>query len=292
MTSTSSTSAERWKSSTSSETNCRGLRQQRAGDAGIGRGQRVDRDQPAIDRDADRRGAQRIVADRLQRQAERRMDDAPRQQEQHEQRRRGCRHRRCGRTRSKSNRPSSGPTTTPCRPSAPPVSRGQPLASLEQDQRDAERHHQPRQVGAAQHQQAGERSPAAPQPATATREAEQRIGVDVLGEQAGGIGAEAEERRVAERDDAGIAQDQVEREREQREDGDLVQRAGACAGARRSAANGARPRRRSPASASGARRREARRPRVDRGAPSAVVTALREQALRPHHQHDDHHARR
>ena len=43
----------------------------------------------------------------------------------------------------------------------------------------------------------------------------------VLGEEARDIGAEAEERRVAERDDAGIAEQQVEREREQAEDRDL-----------------------------------------------------------------------
>ena len=39
----------------------RGLGEQRAGDAGIERGQRVDRDQPPVDGDADRGGAQRIV---------------------------------------------------------------------------------------------------------------------------------------------------------------------------------------------------------------------------------------
>ena len=51
---------------------------------------------------------------------------------------------------------------------------------------------------------------------------QQRLGDDpVLGQQARGVGAEAEEGRVAERDDAGVAQDQVEREREQAEDGDL-----------------------------------------------------------------------
>ena len=44
-----------------------------------------------------------------------------------------------------------------------------------------------------------------------------RLGDDaVLGQQPGAIGADAEERGVAERDDAGIAEDQVEREREQR----------------------------------------------------------------------------
>ena len=43
----------------------------------------------------------------------------------------------------------------------------------------------------------------------------------MLGQQRGSVGAEAEKRRVAERDDAGIAEDQIEREREQSEPGDL-----------------------------------------------------------------------
>ena len=64
---------------------CGGLRQQRAGDAGIDGGERVDRDQPRVDRDADRGGAQRIALHRAQRQAERRVDDAPREQEENEQ---------------------------------------------------------------------------------------------------------------------------------------------------------------------------------------------------------------
>jgi hypothetical protein len=45
----------------------------------------------------------------------------------------------------------------------------------------------------------------------------------VLGEQRRGVGADAEEGGVAERDDAGVAEDQVEREREQGQDRDLVE---------------------------------------------------------------------
>ena len=63
----------------------RRLGREPAGDAGIERRDGVDRDQPAVDRNADRSRPQRIVADRAQRQAERRMHDAPRQQEHHEQ---------------------------------------------------------------------------------------------------------------------------------------------------------------------------------------------------------------
>ena len=44
-----------------------------------------------------------------------------------------------------------------------------------------------------------------------------RLGDDaVQGQQPGAIGADAEERGMSERDDAGIAEDQIERQREQR----------------------------------------------------------------------------
>src|SRR5688572_7560911 len=44
----------------------------------------------------------------------------------------------------------------------------------------------------------------------------------MLGEQPCGIGADPEERSMAERDDAGVAEDEVERQREQRGDRDLA----------------------------------------------------------------------
>src|SRR5713101_5807453 len=44
----------------------------------------------------------------------------------------------------------------------------------------------------------------------------------MLGEKAGGVRADAEIRGVAERDDSRVAEDQVERQREQRRDGDLA----------------------------------------------------------------------
>ena len=44
----------------------------------------------------------------------------------------------------------------------------------------------------------------------------------VMGEKPGGVGAQAEERRMAERDDARIAEDQVERQREQSRNEDLA----------------------------------------------------------------------
>ena len=64
--------------------------------------------------------------------------------------------------------------------------------------------------------------PSTPAASVPTASPTQRVGHHVLGEQRRGVGADAEERRVAERHDAGVTQDQIERHREQREDRDLV----------------------------------------------------------------------
>ena len=99
---------------------------------------------------------------------------------------------------------------------------GQRVGELAHHQRDAQRHHQPREIAAAQHEEAGEEAQHGRR-RCCEREAGERIAGDVLGQQAGRIGAEAEEGRVPQRDDAGVTQDQIEREREQRQDRDLVQ---------------------------------------------------------------------
>jgi colicin import membrane protein len=96
------------------------------------------------------------------------------------------------------------------------------VGELVEDRGDAERHHQPRQVAAAQDEGARRE---AEQRARRDRddEADERVGHHVLREQRRGVGAEAEERGVAERDDAGVAEDEVERDREQGDDRDLVE---------------------------------------------------------------------
>ena len=131
--------------------------------------------------------------------------------------------------------------TTPCRPSAPPVSL-ELVGDLAQHQRDAERHHQPGQVGAAQDQEAGGEAEhaAAKTPASA----QHRLGHDaVLGQQRRRIGADAEEGGVTERDDAGIAEDQVEREREQGEPMAISVRIRCLPGSRNAQASAAKPER-------------------------------------------------
>ena len=49
----------------------------------------------------------------------------------------------------------------------------------------------------------------------------QRIAVAVFRQQPGSIGTQPEEGGMAQRDDAGIAKDQIQRERKQGSDGDL-----------------------------------------------------------------------
>ena len=132
--------------------------------------ERVDADQPR-GRPAGRcaRARSAVVAHRLQRQ--RRTANAPARRasrnsdEQHHQ---AVGVGACGRRGRTRTGPSSGPMTTPCRPSAPPVSQSSLVGELVEHQRDAERDHQPRQVGAAQDQRRWstqpEQRPAAPTP--------------------------------------------------------------------------------------------------------------------------------
>ena len=95
------------------------------------------------------------------------------------------------------------------------------VGDLAHDERDAERHHQAREIGAAQDQKAGGESEHGGAQA-GHQQRKHRLGDDaVLGQERAGIGAQTEEGGMAERDDAGIAENEVEREREQGEPGDL-----------------------------------------------------------------------
>ena len=67
----------------------------------------------------------------------------------------------------------------------------------------------------------------------------------MLRQEPGDVGAEPEEGRMAERDDARIAEDEVEREREQAEDGDLVEDEVAGSGSRKRVAAASEPEQRS-----------------------------------------------
>ncbi len=115
------------------------------------------------------------------------------------------------------------------------------------------------------------------------QKSEKRVAEAVRGEQPGGIGAEPEKGGVAERNDAGIAEDQVEREGEEREDRDVVDEKAAVGkyevarrdGEPESGLAGKAGGRRSARCAAVA---PARSPRVGRG----------EETLRSPQQHHDH----
>ena len=241
----------------------------------------------------DRRRAQPVVANRLQRRAERRVHQPARDEGKITNSTPGSRTPRCARQIEIERARAPRSITTPCKPSAPPVSQSQPVGELEQDQPDPERDHEPRQVEAAQDVATLVHEPSTVAVTIATARPTSGSRMDVLGEQRRRIGAHAEERGVTERDDAGVAQHQIEREREQRHDGDLVEQ-------RRSARRHKGPRRQSQIHSSTRRHAMSRRRRgqprtlMRRGRPASRHTPsrrpAREQALRPDDQHRDHDA--
>ncbi len=99
---------------------------------------------------------------------------------------------------------------------------GRLVRDLGEDERDAERHHEAREIGAAQDEKARDEAERCRREA-ARDEPEERIARDVLREEPRRIGTEAEKGGMAERNDAGIAEDEIEGDREQADDGDLVE---------------------------------------------------------------------
>jgi hypothetical protein len=105
----------------------------------------------------------------------------------------------------------------PVRPAGEPAGL---VGDLQQDRRDREREHEQRQRLGAQDDRAGGQ-PEQRRHAGGRRELQERLRhAELRAQDSRGIGAEPEERAVAERDDAGVAEDQVERQREQDEDQD------------------------------------------------------------------------
>ena len=94
-----------------------------------------------------------------------------------------------------------------------------------EDQRHAERHHQPCQVAAAQNGEAADKTERGGEHG-GEYQPERRVRHDMFGKQRCGVGPKPEKRRVAERDDAGVSQHQIERHREQRDDRNLVHHQG------------------------------------------------------------------
>ena len=97
---------------------------------------------------------------------------------------------------------------------------GQPgvlVGELAEHQRHAHRHHQPSQIGAAQQQRRGREANKRGRE-DCRDEAQDWIVVACIGENGGRVGADAEERRLAQRDDAGQSENEIERQREQSRD--------------------------------------------------------------------------
>ena len=205
-------------------------------------------------------GPQRIAFDRAQRQPERRIDDAARDQEQHEQ------HDQAvdvgGAAEDIEREVAEHRLHHDALKAVGAAGDLEPIGDLAQHEGDAERHHQARQVGAAQHQEAGDESEHR-RGKPGRKQRQQRLLDDpVLRENSRHIGAEAEERRMTERDDAGVAEDEVERDREQAEDRDLGQDQVLARQRKTEAAPQARMR--LPAGSSARGRRDGRRPALDK----------------------------
>ena len=105
-------------------------------------------------------------------------------------------------------------------PCSPSDSAGEPARAVRRfvkQKSEAQRDHDQRQMAKARDdetrgiaEQRGHRG--------GHQQSAERLAPDEFGEQPGGIGADAEERGMAERDDACVTEDQIERERKQRGD--------------------------------------------------------------------------
>ena len=100
---------------------------------------------------------------------------------------------------------------------------GKLVGDLAQHQRDAKGHHQAGQIGAAQHQEARDEADDRRQCAGDQKRQHGLGDEPVFRKQPRCISTDAEKRGLTERNDPGIAEDEIEREREQTEDGGLGQ---------------------------------------------------------------------
>ena len=196
------------------------LREEPARDACHRRADRVDGDEPAGDRRTDRRHAPHVLANAAQREPERRAHDAARNHEHQEQHAEAVKIRGAAAKieRVQAEELSHRHAGQAVRAAG---DRRELVRRLEQHETDAKRHHQAREVGAAHDKKAGcESEDRGGQ--TSEQESADRLAPAMDGEQSGGIGANPEERRMPERNDAGVAQDQIKRNREQSRDQDLA----------------------------------------------------------------------
>ena len=167
--------------------------------------------QPPRDRRADRRHPLAAFADAAQAQAERRIDDAPRHQRTDEHDDEAV---DVGGSppMSKRNRPKIFHIVTPVQAVDAAGDRTRLVGRFEQHEPDAERHHQPRRGRLPRTtRKLDRRSRRRAATTAAASKPDERLVPAVHREQSRRIRADAEERGVAERHDAGVTEDQVER---------------------------------------------------------------------------------
>ena len=180
----------------------RRLGQQRARRARVSRRNRIDRDDPPAGVDAKRAGAQAVLPDRGQRQPEGRLREAARDREQDEEDGEAVERRVALPGEADREQAEAPVPMEKLRPSAPPVSQPLRLASSPSISET------PSVTMSRVRSPPRSRSGAVTRPATAATaapKASPSMGSarPPAGENGRGIGAKAEERRVAERDDPG-----------------------------------------------------------------------------------------
>ncbi|MET3346747.1 hypothetical protein ABIF52_007128 [Bradyrhizobium japonicum] len=117
--------------------------------------------------------------------------------------------------------PKIGCISMPCRPSVPPVMLEKRSASASSSSAMPSVYHQPGEIDAADHEEAGGEAQHHRGKAGHDQREHGLVDDPVKSKQPRRIGADAEEGGVAERDDAGIAEDEIERHRKQRQPQDV-----------------------------------------------------------------------
>ena len=209
----------------------RRLRGERACHARIERADGVDGDEPPVHRHADGARAQGIALDRLQRQAEGRFHEGARDDKQHEQHDHRIDERGAA-VEIKVPDPEHGRGQHALKTVR---AAGQPFRLVDDfidDERNAQRHHQAREIRAAQHEKTGDESDQRGK-AAANEQADDRIAPRrgaraIFGGEARRIGTNPEKGTLSQRDNAGIAEHEVYGQREQAKDGNLAEQRKFC----------------------------------------------------------------
>ena len=201
-------------------TNCVVCASNAPGDAGDRRADGVDRDQLPRHRHADRRHALFALADAAQAQAERRAHHRANDQKDQEHDAQAIEIRRAP-AQTEAEHAENLAHLDARKPVDAAGDRRGLVGRLEQHQPDAQRDHQPGEILAANDQEAGDEAHHSGHD-RGENEAAEGLAPAMLGEEARGVRTQTEERRVAERKMPRVAQDQIERQREQPGDENLA----------------------------------------------------------------------